>query len=147
MSSAQIVAETPKRNNLNGAERSAVIAELLKGSNNGILRKGDFSRVAELYGSNRWTIAALWKEYQRQKIAGAVCPDLHYTRRGNCGKKGVNLDFPREALKDIPIKNRTTQRSVAAALGMPKTTLRDNLKKLGLRAVSSYLELSQAVAH
>ena len=72
MSSAQNVAETPKRNNLNDAERRAVIAELLKDSNNGVLRKGDYSRVAELYGSNRWTIAGLWKEYQRQNAAGAV---------------------------------------------------------------------------
>ena len=59
MSSAQSVAETLKRNNLNDAERSAVIAELLKGSKNGVLRKGDFSRVAEFYGSSRRTIAGL----------------------------------------------------------------------------------------
>ena len=72
MPSAQSVAETPKRKNLNDAERSAVIAELLKGSNNVVLRKGDYSRVAELYGSKRWTIVGLWKEYQRQKAAGAV---------------------------------------------------------------------------
>ena len=46
MSSAQSVDEIPKSKNLNDAERSAVIAELLKGSNNGVLPKGDFSRVA-----------------------------------------------------------------------------------------------------
>jgi len=46
MSSDESAAETPKRQNLNVAERSAVNAELLTGSNNGILRKGDFTRVA-----------------------------------------------------------------------------------------------------
>ena len=61
MSSAQSVAETPKRKNLNDGERSAVIAELLKGSNNGVMRKGDCNGVAELYGSNRWTIAGCGK--------------------------------------------------------------------------------------
>ncbi|CAM9281708.1 unnamed protein product [Ascophyllum nodosum] len=83
MSSAQSIAETPKKKNLNDAERSAVIAELLKGSNNGVLQKGDYNRVTELSGTNRWTIAALWKEYGRQKAAGAVCPDLHNKHCGN----------------------------------------------------------------
>lgn len=59
-------------------------------------------------------------------------------RCGKCGKKGINLDFPREAVKNIPIKNRTMERSVAAALGIPKTPLRDYFMKLGLRAVSCY---------
>ena len=72
MSGAQSVAETPKRKNLNDAERSAVIAKLFKGSNNRVLRKGDFGRVAELYGSNRWTIAGLWKDNQRQRSL-ALC--------------------------------------------------------------------------
>ena len=73
-----------------------MIAGLLKGSNNGVLRKGDLSRVAELYGSNRWAIAGLWKEYQRQKAAGAVCPDhLHNKRRrGNCDKWGIPQTLP-----------------------------------------------------
>ncbi|CAN0029583.1 unnamed protein product [Pylaiella littoralis] len=141
MSSAQSVPETPKRKNLNDAERSAVIVELHKGSNNGVLRKGDFTRVALLFGTNRWTIAGLWKEYGRQKDAGVVSPDLHNKRRGKSGQKGVNLDSLRELLKGIPIKNRTTIRGVAAALGIPRSTLHRNLKNLGLHAVSCYLKL------
>ena len=57
-----------------------------------ILRKGDLSRVAELYGSSRWTIAGLWKDYQHQKATGAVCPDLH-KRRGNRCKCGTLPNF------------------------------------------------------
>ena len=56
------------------------------------VRKGDLSRVAELYGSSRWTIAGLWKDYQHQKATGAVCPDLH-KRRGNCCKCGTLPNF------------------------------------------------------
>lgn len=140
MASAQSVAETPQRKNLNGDERTAVIAELLKGSDNGILRRGDIKRVAEMFMSNRYTISALWKEYQQRKAAGEMSPDLRNKRRGKSGRKGIDLDSLRAALKEIPIKNRTTQRAVAAALGIPKTTLQRNLKKLGLRVVSRYLK-------
>lgn len=108
MSRAQNDAETPKRKNLNDDERNAVIAKLLKGSNNGILRHGDILRVAEMFGRNRRTITALWKSYCAKKDAGEVPRDLHNKRRGNCGRNGINLDSLRKALKDIPIKNRTT---------------------------------------
>lgn len=140
MSSDESAAETPKRKNLNVAERSAVIAELLKGSNNGILRKGDFTRVGILFQTNRRVIARLWTCYQHQKAAGVLSPDLHNKRRGNSGRKGHNIDALRQTLKDIPIKNRTTLRGLAAALGIPKTTLVRNLEKLGLRAVSRQLK-------
>ena len=119
MYGAQSVAETAKGNNLNDAERSAVIAELLKGSSNEVLRKVDLGRVtvAESYRSNRWTMVGLWKEYERQKAAGVFCPDLLDKRRGDCGQHGINLESLHEAPNDIPIKSR--KRTVAAALGIP----------------------------
>lgn len=122
MSDAQGCVQTPKRKNLNDVKRSSAIAELIKSSNKGILFKDDLSRVAELFGSKRWTIAGLWKEHQRQKAAGVVCPNLHNKRRGMCDQQGINVDSLSEALKNIPIKNRTTPLGVSTALGIPKTT-------------------------
>ena len=58
----------------------------------------------------------------------------------NSDRKDIDLVAVRSALKEIPIKSRTTIRGVAAALGVPKMTLFDNLKKIGLRAVSRYLK-------
>ena len=80
-----------KRNNLDSDHRDAVIAELLRGSNGGKLQKGDIQRVAVRIDSNRWTIARLWTEYQRQKSDGVVKPLLRNKRLGNAGRKG--LDF------------------------------------------------------
>lgn len=45
----------------------------------------------------------------------------------------IDLDSLREALEEIPIKNRSRQRSVAAALAIPRTTLRDSKKTLGVK--------------
>ena len=61
-------------------------------------------------------------------------------RLGNSGRKGLDFVKYVEALREIPIKNRTTIRSLAAALELPKSTLHLNLKKLGLRASKTYLK-------
>ena len=140
MSSAQSVAETRKRKNLNDAERSAVIAELLRGSNNGVLRRGDLIRVAAKFGTNPRTVANLWKEYGRQKADGVVCPDLRNKRRGKSGRKGIDVEALRERLKKTPVDGKTTLRVLADALGIPKSTLQNNLKRLGLRAASRHLK-------
>ena len=75
--------EIVKRHNLTISESGAVIAELLSGSNTGVLVHGDMNRVAELFNSNRKTITALWRAYQSQKDASVVDPDVGNKRKGN----------------------------------------------------------------
>ena len=69
-----------------------------------------------------------------------VKPLLRNKRKGISGRKGLDFVKYAEALRDIPIKNRTTIRSLAAALDLPKSTLHLNLKRLGLRASKTYLK-------
>ena len=86
MSAAGGSAEIVKRHNLTISERRAVIAELLSGSNKGVLVHGDVNRVAKLFNiiSNRKTIiASLWRAYQSQKDAGVVDPDIGNKRKGS----------------------------------------------------------------
>lgn len=59
-------------------------------------------------------ISRLWVNYARQKHAGVVDLDLHNKCKGNSGRKGIDLESLRTALKEIPIKVQTTQRAVAA---------------------------------
>ena len=93
-----------------------------------------------MFQANWLTISKLWKEYRRQKGAGETSPDLHSKRKGYYGPKGINLSSLREARRHTPLKCRTTLRGLAWALAIPKSTLYNNLKKLGLRAVSRYLK-------
>ena len=81
-----------------------------------------------MFKSNRWSIARLWKEYKRQKDDGVVKPLLRNKRLGKSGRKGLDFVKYVEALRDISIKNRTTNRSLAAALDLPKSTLHLDLK-------------------
>ena len=85
---------TPQRKNLDVAQRRMVLDELLEGSNNGMLRKkGDYTRVAEIFHTNRWTIAKLLEYYKQQKDAGKVSPDLHSKRKEN-GQAGYQPQLP-----------------------------------------------------
>ena len=61
-------------------------------------------------------------------------------RKGKCGQKGINIEELRERLSDIPLSDRTTQRRLASALGIPSSRLHDNLEKLGLRTQSNALK-------
>ncbi|CAN0083821.1 unnamed protein product, partial [Pylaiella littoralis] len=128
------------RKNLTTSEKRGMIDDLLRGSKNGVLQRGDFKRVGALYQQHPETVSRHWRLYQQKKEAGEQNPDLSNKRKGNSGRTGINIPVLVEKLAEIPLKNRTTQRSVAAALGIPKTTLVRKLKKLGLRACSRFLK-------
>ncbi|CAN0270881.1 unnamed protein product, partial [Pylaiella littoralis] len=101
-----------KRKNLTTSEKRAAIAELLKGSKNGKLGKGDLKRVGEQFQQHPQTISRLWKDYNKQKDAGEVDPNLDNKRKQKSGRKGIDLVSIQAALAGIPIKNRTTIRGV-----------------------------------
>ncbi|CAM9443400.1 unnamed protein product, partial [Laminaria digitata] len=127
--------KVPKRRvNLSEAQRREAIEELLRSSNKGVLVRGDIKRVAESYKCNPRQISIVWKRHEQQKADGVVAVDLANRRKGRSGRRGLNLDYLREALKTVPAESRTSQRAVAVALGIPHTTLHNNLKKLGLKA-------------
>ena len=117
-----------------------MIDELLEGSKNGKLAYGDMKRVAQQFACSRKQATTVCKRYKEQKDAGIAAPSLRNKRGGNSGRKGIDLEELRDKLRHIPLKNRTTQRAVAAQLRIPSTTLTDNLKKLGLHASRRYLK-------
>ena len=130
-----------KRTNLDEAHRHAVIAELLRTSIDGAIQKGAFTRVAAMFNTNRHTIASLWKLYVVQKSDGVLSPNLRSKRVGKCGRKRTDWESLTAAVPEIPLKDRATQRTFAAALGIPRSTFRNNLKRLGLRTSKGSLKL------
>ena len=78
----------------------------------------------------------------RSLVGSEMCirDSLSNKRKGRSGRRGINLEYLREALKSVPAESRTSQRAVAVALGIPHTTLHNNLKKLGLKTTSRSLK-------
>ena len=133
-------AETKKRKNMSSDERRAALDELLARSNNGTIRRGDFGVAGDQFGTTRHTMARLWKHYQQEKAAGKSSPAVNNRRKGNSGGKSKDLTPFKEALRDIPLKLRTTQRLIAAALGMSRTTFQRHMKDLGVKPHTRYLK-------
>ncbi|CAM9853573.1 unnamed protein product, partial [Pylaiella littoralis] len=126
--------------NFNDSEKDKVIRFLLAGSTKGVLQHGAYKGAAEKFGCCWETIKRLWRRYDVQHEAGVASPKLTTGRRGKSGRKGIPLEELQARLRDIPLNDRTTQRRLAAALGVPLTTLHRNLKALGLRAHSNALK-------
>ena len=60
-------------------------------------------------------------------------------RFGNSGRKPVDFAKLNEALREVPLKNRTTQRAVAAELGISQQVRERNLDKIGIHASKRFL--------
>ncbi|CAM9241166.1 unnamed protein product, partial [Pylaiella littoralis] len=140
MSAAGSASQVAKRKNFNDPEKDEVTRFLLAGSTKGVLQHGAYKGAAEKFGYCWETIKRLWRRYDVQHEAGVASPKLTTGRRGKSGRKGIPLEELQARLRDIPLNDRTTQRRLAAALGVPLTTLHRNLKALGLRAHSNALK-------
>ena len=122
-----------KRKNLNDLEKAGVIRHLLAGSKDEVMKRGAYKAAAEEFGCGWQLIKRLWRKYDEQHQAGVAHRQLADGRKGKSGRKGILIEELRARLRDIPLNDRTTQRRLAAALGIPQATLRNNLKALGLR--------------
>ncbi|CAM9920520.1 unnamed protein product, partial [Sphacelaria rigidula] len=117
-----------KRKNLDDPEREEDIRYLLTRSVDGVLKRDAYKNTAAKFGCHWETIERVWLKYEEEIAAGFAHPNLQSGCKGNSGKKGIGIEELRTRLRDIPLNKRTTQRRLAAALGVAKTTLRDNFK-------------------
>lgn len=132
--------EIVPRNNLSEKIRHRLIEHLLSGSKQGQLGKGDLTRAAEKFACPRKQVYAVWSRYSQQRDDGVVDINLRNGRGGRSGRKRIDIDKCKEALKEVPLQNRTTQRAAARQLGISQQTLHNNLKHLGIRAASRFLK-------
>ena len=118
-----------KRKELTGKERQNVVTRLLwelkDGHRNAKFAPGVLTAVAEEFHVSHHTIRRVWK----RAVQNFEDPNVRQLRASplkarNCGrKKKWNRDEVRDAIKAIPLHRRRTIRALAAALGIPSTTL------------------------
>ena len=79
--------QQPRRKQLSSAERRLIVDWLLAQSNKGALENGDIKACAERFGTNRKSVAQIWKRY---KDEGST-----ERRRTNSGRRllGLGLGF------------------------------------------------------
>jgi len=116
-----------KRPDLTEEDRKKVVSELLANctheNGEATLARGAQDAVAKKFDINQSTVSRIWKRAKSNwKDNGAYRATPQ--KKGNCGRKPLyDPEEVKAALKSIPLSGRRTIRKIAAALGIPKTTI------------------------
>jgi transposase len=121
-----------KRVFLDNIQRKIISEVLVNSCTDGKLNHGIVKRLASFYSVSIDVIYRIWKQI---KETGDAC----HKKTKNCGRKRVEIDL--EKIRDVPLGNRSTLRSLAFALGIKSKTTVEKLVKEGiLRRHSSTLK-------
>ncbi|CAN6360374.1 unnamed protein product [Urochloa humidicola] len=113
----------------------AVYLELLARTDPPILRRGVTKAVSEQFDVPLRVVQSIWKNGQ----AGGINQIVNKWSR-NCGRKRIQIDL--EAIKDIPLRQRSTFQDLANALGVKKSTLHNRFKEGYFRRHTNDLKFS-----
>lgn len=125
-----------KKIELCNSKRKAIFARLLEKSVDGKLKNRATQVVASQFSVSRRTVQRIWKQGKNQSINA----DVSHKKIGNCGRKKIQVDLTR--IRDIPLNQRTTIKSLACALNMSTTTLFRNVKSGSIRKHSNAIKPS-----
>ncbi|CAL4975030.1 unnamed protein product [Urochloa decumbens] len=100
----------------------AVYLELLARTDPPVLRRGVTKAVSEKFDVPLRVVQSIWKNGQ----AGGINQIVNKWSR-NCGRKRIEIYL--EAIKNIPLRQRSTFQDLANALGVKKSTLHNRFKE------------------
>lgn len=101
-----------------------------------VLHHGVSKQVAEKFGVPRCVVQRIWRSGQDYGGMAGVKNKLVK----NCGRKRVEIDM--EAIKAVPLRQRTTFQDLANALGIKKTSLFNRYKEGYFRRHTNDLKFS-----
>ncbi|XP_057418948.1 uncharacterized protein LOC130713174 [Lotus japonicus] len=114
--SKKILKRNKKLKFLSNEERTAVYHILHQNSFNGRLKKGVIDSVASTFSVSRTTILRIWRHSKESDLH-----DVSQRKPRNCGRKRIQIDYDR--ISEIPLRQRTTIRSLACALDTNPTSM------------------------
>ncbi|XP_050889102.1 uncharacterized protein LOC127094292 [Lathyrus oleraceus] len=123
-----------QRRMLSNSERRIIYEALLEKSVDGKLKKGVTKLVSSLFSVNIRTVQRIWKLAENR----GVHADVTHKKVGNCGRKRVHIDL--NLVRDIPLKQRTSIRSLSHALEVSTSTLVRSLKLREIRRHSNAIK-------
>ena len=125
--------QRPKRKQLTVQQRQAILQALIERSEDGILKRGSINAVAGQFNVSRLTVSNLWKRGKESIASGNQYMDIS-SRKSRCGRKRKDYTEELRGIVNVPLNQRSTVRSTAAALSIPTTTLFRNIKSGEIRS-------------
>jgi hypothetical protein len=105
---------------LDNTSRSALLQDLLRVSDNGIVTPATMRTYAGIYGVSAKTVKRVYDKSQAK--TGGVIQSVNTARKGKCGGKFKHPDLA-SRIRSVPYSERTSLQSLAHAVGVPCTTL------------------------
>lgn len=128
------------RKELSDDERLALYQFLLRKSSGERIPKGITSQAAEQFGVSARSVQRIWSYGKGQQNEIAVVQSLKKRRKGRSGRKRVDEEAVKEALRAVPFSQRRTLRGCSAATGFAVTTLWKVLQRGAIRRMSNSLK-------
>ncbi|KAL2935755.1 Histone-lysine N-methyltransferase SETMAR [Bienertia sinuspersici] len=130
---------------LKNHERNRVATTLLAQSHNCTkLPHGIINKLATEWGVSRHTIQRIWRETLKQYRVGSAI-DLHTKKAGRVGRKRYTLQTSQ--LTEVPLRQRTTLRSLAGALNISKSTVHRMVKRGEIKSHSNPMKPQLTFTH
>lgn len=124
---------------ITNGQRDVVYKALLTLSNNGKLGKKSTTIVAQDLGVSLRTIQRLWKDAKKQKAEGLEV-DVSHKKTNRVGRKKHDIDLSQ--IPSIPLRKRSTLKSLAGQLHCSVSTLHRRFKMGMIRRHSSAVKPS-----
>ncbi|KAJ0028852.1 hypothetical protein Pint_35022 [Pistacia integerrima] len=125
------------RKNLTNEQRQAIFESLLKRSVNGQLKKNITSEVAQLFSVSMRTVQRIWQRGKENEVLDSST-NVSSRKALNCGRKRLEIDVSQ--FRNIPLRRRTSLRSLSAVTNLSVTTLFRRLKEGSIRRHSSAIK-------
>ncbi|CAO1945877.1 unnamed protein product, partial [Urochloa humidicola] len=93
--------------------------------------------VAEMLQVSRYQVQRVWRRVKECRAQGRLV-DVSSRKPKNCGRKKIQADL--SVVLNVPLRRRTTIRSLAEAIGVTKSTLHRWFKQGKLRRHSNTLK-------
>lgn len=120
---------------LTNDQRNAILQELLihakdaDGTDSIMLKRGAIQQTANRFRVSRVSVSKIWAIWKRQRAAGNVSVTTVCHKKKNCGRKRKDYATNFAAMRDIPLNERGTVRSLSSAIKIPKSTLFERFAK------------------
>jgi len=126
-----------QRRELTNEQRQQIYEALLTLSNGGKMKKNTTTEVAQIFNVKRSLVQAIWRRAKECRALG-ISVDVSSRKPKNCGRKKIQVDLSQ--VVHVPLRRRRTIRSLAAAIGVKRSTLHKCFKEGKLRRHSSSLK-------
>lgn len=136
----KMVAAGNSKANLPDSERNAILQTLLSHSEDGKLKTGELSRVADKFKLSTKTISRIWHRAKECWASGMKHADVGSRIKVRSGRKKKDRSETLTKVKDVPFRQRSTLRSLSAAINTPLATLHRIVKEGALKRISNTIK-------